>query len=115
MSRYRLAALSALALAGCSGAPKPAYVGDPQEGRTVAQSLCSSCHSIEPIGASRNPGAPPLRYVLANYAPDNLVSDLDHAISISHLRMPTFYFGEHHPEDLVAYLKTIQQVPPATN
>ena len=115
MSRYKLAALSALALAGCSTAPEPAYVGDPQEGRTVAQSLCSSCHSIASIGASPNPGAPPLRYVLANYAPDNLAHDLDNAISISHLRMPTFYFGEHHPEDLVAYLKTIQQAPPPAN
>jgi hypothetical protein len=26
--------------------------------------------------------------------------------------MPTFHFGDHHPADVVAYLKTIQQAPP---
>jgi mono/diheme cytochrome c family protein len=81
-------------------------------GHEVARGLCSSCHSIEAIGASPNPGAPPLRYVLASYNPERLAEDLENAVSISHLRMPTFYFGEHHAVDVVAYLKTIQQTPP---
>jgi mono/diheme cytochrome c family protein len=100
---------------GCSTAPDTPYAGDPREGYAVAQSLCASCHAIEALGASPNAGAPPLRYVLANYAPDNLVRDLEHAVSINHLRMPTFYFGERHPADLVAYLKQIQQPPPPAN
>ena len=101
-----------LSLAACVATPAPAYDGDPVAGHDVARNLCSSCHSIEATGASQNPGAPPLRYVLAVYNPERLVEDLDNAVSISHLRMPTFYFGEHHPADLVAYLKTIQQAPP---
>lgn len=106
------AAISMLGLAGCVATPTPVYEGDPIAGHAVARNLCSSCHSIEAIGASPNPGAPPLRHVLASYNPERLVEDLDNAVSISHLRMPTFYFGEHHPADLVAYLKTIQQAPP---
>jgi mono/diheme cytochrome c family protein len=101
-----------MALGACAIAPAPAYDGDPVAGREVARSLCASCHSIEAIGASPNPGAPPLRFVLANYNPDRLVDDLENAVSINHLRMPTFYFGDHHPADLVAYLETIQQSPP---
>ena len=104
--------LIALAASGCSTMQKAPYAGDPREGYAVAQSLCSSCHSIGPLGASPNPGAPPLRYVLANLAAEDLARDFEHAVSISHLRMPTFYFGEHHPADLVAYLKEIQQPPP---
>lgn len=106
-------ALLLYALSGCTSVPEPAYAGDPGTGREVAQALCASCHSIESIGASPNAGAPPLRHVLANYNPDRLAEDLENSVSISHRRMPTFYFGEHHAVDLVAYLKTIQQpVPP---
>jgi len=103
----------ALATAACSSTAEATYVGDPIVGRQVAQDLCSSCHSIETIGASPNPGAPPLRYVLAGYEPERLARDFDDAVSISHLKMPTFYFDREHPYDLVAYLKTIQQTPPA--
>ena len=106
------AAMPIFGLAACVATPTAAYDGDPVAGRDVARSLCSSCHSIEAIGASPNPGATPLRYVLASYNPERLVEDLDNAVSISHLRMPTFYFGERHPADLVAYLKTIQRPSP---
>jgi mono/diheme cytochrome c family protein len=111
---FRSAAVLACAstLWACAAGPEPVYEGDPWVGREVAQDFCASCHSIERIGASPHPAAPPLRYVLATYNPDRLVADLDNAVSISHLRMPTFYFGDHHPADLVAYLKTIQQTPP---
>jgi mono/diheme cytochrome c family protein len=102
---------AALILAACVTTPEPTYTGDPVTGRDVAQNLCSSCHSIETIGASPNPGAPPLRTVLANYRPDWLAEDLNKSVSISHRKMPTFYFGEHHADDLVAYLVTIQDPP----
>lgn len=105
------ASAAALGFAACTSAPQPAYYGDAVVGEEVAQSLCASCHSITKVGASPNPGAPPLRYVLANYHPDRLVKDLEESVSINHLRMPTFYFGEHHAADVVAYLKTIQEPP----
>jgi mono/diheme cytochrome c family protein len=106
------AAAAAILVAGCASVDEPTYFGDPETGREVARNLCASCHSIEAIGASANAGAPPLRYVLSTYAADRLVEDLEQSVSISHRRMPTFYFGEHHAADLVAYLKTIQQPSP---
>jgi len=102
-----------LALAACSTVAEPAYYGDPVEGLDVAQRLCSSCHAIGREGTSPNPGAPPFRFILARNDPALLAEKLDEAVSINHLRMPTFYFGEHHAEDLVAYIKTIQQPQPA--
>lgn len=103
-----LAALAGICVAACSTVDPPAHVGDPAEGQRVAQELCASCHAIGPAGESPNPGAPPFRGILPRYGSDALVRDLDNAMSISHLKMPTFYMGDDHPEDLVAYLKTIQ-------
>jgi cytochrome c len=100
------------AVAACTTAEEqPTYVGDPETGREVAQNLCASCHAIEVTGVSPNPGAPPFREVLAKYDAQRLERDLDQAVSISHLQMPTFYFGEHHAADVVAYLRTIQAAP----
>jgi mono/diheme cytochrome c family protein len=101
-----------IALAACSTTAEPAYSGDPVEGLDVAQRLCSSCHAIGREGTSPNPGAPPFRSILAHNDPALLAKKLDEAVSISHLRMPTFYFGEHHAADLVAYIQTIQQPSP---
>ena len=113
MNRKRFVLLgAAAALAACATAEEqPTYAGDPETGREVAQNLCASCHAIDVTGVSANPGAPPFRDVLAKYDAKRLERDLDQAVSISHLQMPTFYFGEHHAADLVAYLKTIQAQP----
>lgn len=105
-------ALASFALAACATGPEPTYVGDPVVGGEVAQNLCSSCHSIGRAGPSPNPGAPPLRFVVTDYGAERLARDLNNYVSISHLKMPTFYFGEHHADDLVAYLTTIQVPAP---
>jgi cytochrome c len=110
MKRYWLL-LPALFLAACASQPSPAYSGDPVEGQKVARDLCSSCHAIAASGDSPNPAAPPLRHVLASYDPARLAEDLNNAVQISHRQMPQFYFGEHHADDVVAYIKTIQTPP----
>lgn len=101
-------ALAALWLTACAGGPDAAPPGDPVEGRKVAGELCASCHSVEAVGESPNPVAPPLRLVLSSYAPDRLAEDLENAVAIRHLEMPRFYFGENHARDVVAYIETIQ-------
>jgi cytochrome c len=106
---------STAALGACATSEEPVYTGDPVVGLDVAQRLCASCHAIGVDGASQNPGAPPFRFILAHNDSVLLAKQLDEAVSISHLRMPTFYFGEHHAADLVAYIKTIQRPsPPAS-
>jgi mono/diheme cytochrome c family protein len=102
----------ALAAGACATEPEPAWKsGNAEVGKQVAQDLCSSCHSVGATGESPNAAAPPLRGVLANYRPDWLAEDLHNSVAISHAKMPTFYFGEEHEYDLVAYLMTIQEKP----
>ena len=113
MSRFHsLLGVLALLAGACATEPQPAWkTGDPKVGEKVAQDLCSSCHSIGATGESPNVSAPPLRTVLGNYRPDWLAEDLHNSVAISHRNMPTFYFGEDHEYDLVAYLLTIQERP----
>jgi mono/diheme cytochrome c family protein len=102
-----------LLLSACATAPEPKWKdGDPKVGHEVARDLCSSCHAIERTGDSPHPGAPPFRGVLESYRPDWLAEDLHNSVAIAHARMPTFYFGEDHEYDVVAYLLTIQEKPP---
>lgn len=105
---WPMAALAGMSLIACSTVEPPAHVGDPAQGQVVAQNLCASCHAIGPTGNSPNAAAPPFHSILARYGSDALVRDLDNALSISHLKMPTFYMGDDSPEDLVAYLRSIQ-------
>ena len=101
-------ALAVVLLAGCQSTPRPPHIGDAVEGRQVAEQLCASCHAIELGKASPNSAAPPFGEVLERYGADTLAKDLDNAVPISHLRMPTFYLGDGHAEDLVAYLKALK-------
>ncbi len=98
----------ALSAAACSTASvESPYIGDPGKGRLLAERVCSDCHSIEAVGASANPDAPPLRDVLASYPADQLADDLQKAEHISFLRMPQIHLGEHGGDDLVAYIASI--------
>ena len=113
MSRFHpLLGILAVMAGACATQPQPGWKsGDPDVGKQVVRDLCSSCHSIWATGDSPNPAAPPLRRVLANYRPDWLAEDLHNSVAISHAKMPTFYFGEEHEYDIVAYLMTIQEKP----
>lgn len=104
-------AFAAALLAGCQSTPPPIHVGDAVEGRQVAEQLCASCHAIDLGKTSPNPAAPPFGEVLDRYGADALARDLDNAVPISHLRMPTFYLGDGHAEDLVAYLRAMKSSP----
>jgi mono/diheme cytochrome c family protein len=113
--RRGLIALGALlAASGCQTPPPPARAGDPEEGRRVAQDLCASCHATGLTGESPNAAAPPLRVILDRRSPDGLARDLKNAVQISHMKMPQFYFGDEHAEDLVAYLVRLRENPPAS-
>lgn len=105
-------AMAAAALASaCTTTPAPEsdYVGDPAQGRDLAERLCASCHSIEATGASPRSDAPPLRTVLAGYPADELAATLQDAKHVAFLRMPAFHLGEHGGADLVAYIASINE------
>lgn len=104
-----LLALGAALLSACQTAPPtPPKPGDPVEGKIVSEQLCASCHAIEAGKPSPNPAAPPFTEVLDRYGARVLAKDLENAVSISHLRMPTFYLGDGHGNDIVAYLESMK-------
>jgi mono/diheme cytochrome c family protein len=107
-----VALIGAVLLVACVSTPEPSFPGDAAEGLVVAQAFCASCHAIGQLGASPDRAAPPFREILAHYAPEQLAADLRNSRSISYLHMPQFFFGERHPDDLVAYLKTLQSIEP---
>lgn len=104
-----LVAVVSIMLVGCQTPPEPYYAGDAVEGRQVAEQLCSSCHALGQQGVSPNPAAPPFRIVLGKYDEASLVKDLDRAVGLSHLKMPTFHLGDGHAKDLVAFMRSIPQ------
>lgn len=81
------------------------------EGLTVVQANCASCHAIGVSGDSPRVDAPPLRTVLAQYNPESLADDFREHIHVGHPDMPDFDFGPKGTDEVVAYLKSIQETP----
>lgn len=81
------------------------------EGLSIVQTNCASCHSIGVSGDSPRKDAPPLRTVLANYNAESLTDDFREHIHVGHPDMPDFDFGPKGSDEVVAYLKSIQEKP----
>jgi len=104
-----IVSISSGALGGCQAQPQPVHIGEAVEGRLLVEQLCADCHAIDPGAISPNGAAPPLSEVLDRYGATALAEDLDNAVPVSHLRMPTFHLGEGHAADIVAYLKAMKE------
>jgi len=67
------------------------------------------CHAIGRGGDSPNPLAPPFRELGQRYAIDDLAEALNEGIITGHPQMPEFRFSPAEVNDLIAYLRSIQQ------
>jgi mono/diheme cytochrome c family protein len=104
-------ALMSLTLAACAG-PKPVVAAptDPiAQGRRIAQINCASCHAIGPRGESRNPLSPPFRELSRNYPLTALEEAFAEGILVGHPDMPDFELSPKQIEDLLAYMRSIQE------
>ncbi|MFN7054284.1 c-type cytochrome [Hyphomonas sp.] len=81
------------------------------DGKAIAQSHCAICHGLNGDDSLRG-DAPPLRYVLSLYPPENLAEDFRAGIHVGHQDMPDFVFGPLGMDVLLAYLISIQETPP---
>ena len=80
------------------------------DGEAIAQTHCAICHGMGQ-DASLRADAPPLRFVLSLYSPENLSEDFRAGIHVGHETMPDFVFGDLGMDVLLAYLVSIQETP----
>jgi len=128
VSRGKLLAAMAwgLVAAGCSpdadsgaGDTAPAGADEPgdaqaaqlADGRAIVERQCSGCHATGVTGKSPRSDAPPLRHVLADYAPEALAQDFREGIHVGHPDMPDFDFNPRGTDAVLAYLVSIQAAP----
>jgi mono/diheme cytochrome c family protein len=80
-----------------------------QRGRAFAQTNCSRCHAIGPVGESPLPKAPPFRTLHLRYPVEDLVESLAEGIRTAHPAMPEFQLDAAQIADLIAYLKSLER------
>lgn len=100
-------ALIGIALTLCSSMAM-AQSGRAQRGQTFAQTNCSQCHAIGRFGESPIPEAPPFRTLHTRYPIDDLAEAFAEGITTGHPSMPQFVLDPAQINDLLAYLKSIQ-------
>lgn len=101
-------------LIGCQSQDSAMLSGDAAqiaEGLSIVTTNCTSCHNVGTSGDSPRADAPPLRTVLANYNAESLADDFREHIHVGHPDMPDFDFGPKGTDEVIAYLKSIQEKP----
>ena len=81
-----------------------------RDGKQMLQQLCARCHAIGKTGASPNRQAPPFRSFSETKLYDSdFLQRLQDGYSSIHRFMPTFRFNREDAEEIVRYMKSIQQ------
>ena len=79
-----------------------------ENGRRLARSHCSRCHSIDKAGPSPFSAAPPFRMLHERYPVEMLQEALAEGLSTGHPKMPEFRFGADQVGDFIAFLKSLE-------
>jgi mono/diheme cytochrome c family protein len=79
-----------------------------QQGRALAERMCSECHAVGRRGKSPHGGAPAFRALDRRVELDTFTDRLREGLMSDHPDMPTFRFTREDARALVAYLRSIQ-------
>jgi cytochrome c len=79
-----------------------------ENGRRLARSHCSRCHSIDKIGPSPFSAAPPFRTLHERYPVETLQEALAEGLTTGHPSMPEFRFNADQVGDFIAFLKSLE-------
>ncbi len=82
-----------------------------EQGRTIAETSCAGCHSLDPEAVHVEGQPPPMRDMLLRYDAEVLAEDLIDGIRLGHQDMPAFDFSVSGADALVAFLKSIRPAP----
>jgi mono/diheme cytochrome c family protein len=81
-----------------------------RDGKQMLQQLCARCHSVGRTGASPNRLAPPFRSFSETKLYDgDFLQRLQDGYSSIHRFMPTFRFNREDAEEVLNYMKSIQE------
>ena len=81
-----------------------------RNGKEMLQKLCARCHAVGKTGASPNRQAPPFRSFSETKLYDNdFLQRLQHGYGSIHRFMPTFRFNREDAEEVVNYMKSMQE------
>ena len=111
LMRSVLCAALAAAFAHQACAAEPGSVA---RGRAFALRNCSSCHAIGLEGESSYGPAPPFRTLHERYDVEGLAEAFAEGIVVAHKgprQMPEFMLSPEEIDDLLAYLKSLEQPP----
>ena len=83
---------------------------EPRNGKEMLQKLCARCHAVGRTGGSPNKLAPPFRSFSETKLYDSdFLQRLQHGYSSIHRFMPTFRFNREDAEDVLNYMKSVQE------
>ena len=106
-SRWPALALSLAA--SCLAQPAFAQLSpSAQRGLTFVRVNCAQCHSIDKVGESPLPIAPPFRTLHLRFPIEDLRRPLAEGIIANHPTMPQFRLDADQISDVLAYLKTLE-------
>jgi len=91
----------------CAADDEPGLVA---RGRAIAEQLCARCHAISGPGPSPVPAAPLFSRFERRWPVEYLEEALAEGLVAGHgaVRMPEFVFWPDEIDDLLAYLKSVQ-------
>jgi len=117
MAKFQLrhtAGSVALAAAFLLGAPplpamsEEALSPAAQRGLVLVRTHCAKCHSVDRVGGSPLPVAPPFRSLHNRYPVETLEESLAEGIVTGHPSMPEFRLDPGQIGDVIAYLKSLE-------
>ena len=105
----KLIATLALVIAVSEAIAAQTFSPAAQRGLTLVRTNCAACHAIDKISESPLKIAPPFRALHVKYPIENLRRPLREGIVANHPTMPVFRFERDQVEDIIAYLKTLEE------
>jgi mono/diheme cytochrome c family protein len=80
-----------------------------QRGLVFVRANCTKCHSVDRVGRSPLPMAPPFRTLHERYPVESLQESLAEGIITGHPSMPEFKLDPGQVGDVIAYLKSLEK------
>jgi cytochrome c len=105
----KLIATFALVLAVSEITAAEVYSPAAQRGLTLTRANCSGCHAVDKFSESPLKIAPPFRALHVKYPVENLRLPLREGVLTGHPTMPVFRLDPGQVEDIIAYLKTLEE------